>query len=254
MNMADTAQMQQTPIGVPVATCSVCAQGLCKSIDDRTILRNLQFDIPQGQFVALLGANGAGKSTLLKILATLVAPTSGTLKLFGLPLRSGPAIRANIGLIGHQSMLYADLTALENLVFFGRLYNVGAPRARAASLLKTLGLEHRANDPVKAFSRGMMQRVSIARALMHDPALLLADEPFAGLDAPSSAILEQCLMSLHNAGKTIILANHDIPQSLRLTQRAIVLVNGRKLLDARTDALDPGHVLFRLSRGGGGDA
>lgn len=233
----------------PGAAPCLCVKGLTKTIDDRPILRGFDLDVPHGQFIALLGANGAGKSTLLKILSTLLAPSGGSLELFGLsPRTQAAAIRARIGLIGHQSMLYADLSPQENLEFFGKLYTVQSPRDRATRLLSLLGLADRAHDPVKSFSRGMAQRVSIARALMHDPALLLADEPFAGLDAPSAATLERILANLHDAGKTIILANHDIPQSLRLAQRAVVLHKGRKIIDAATDTLDADHLLFRMER------
>lgn len=225
----------------------VRAEKLCKTIEDRPILRDLELEIPAGQYVALLGANGAGKSTLLKILSTLVAPSSGTLQLFGRTLKSEcAAIRARIGLIGHQSMLYHDLSALENLEFFARLYGVPAPRRRALDLLDQLGLKARAGDAVKSFSRGMAQRVAIARALLHDPELLLADEPFAGLDAPSTDLLEKTLTGLHAAGKTIILANHDLRQSLQLAQRAVVLAKGRKVLDAPTPELSVATILAHM--------
>lgn len=225
----------------------VRAEKLGKTIEDRPILRDINLEIPAGQYIALLGANGAGKSTLLKILSTLITPTSGTLQLFGQSLKSGSvAIRARIGLIGHQSMLYHDLSALENLEFFARLYNVKNPRQRALELLDQLGLKTRAGDAVKSFSRGMAQRVSIARALLHNPDLLLADEPFAGLDAPSTALLEKTLANLHASGKTIILANHDIRQSLHLAQRAVVLARGRKVLDAPAQTLSVTGVLAHM--------
>ena len=234
----------------PRGAMPVRAVGLCKAIDERPILRGIDLEISAGSFVALLGANGAGKSTLLKILSTLGAPTGGTLELFGETMKTsgvGAAkIRARIGLIGHQSMLYHDLSARENLEFFGKLYGVNRPRERAMTLLTALGLAERAGDAVKAFSRGMAQRVSIARALMHDPELLLADEPFAGLDAPSTAILERVLTSLHESGKTIILANHDIGQSLRLSQRAVVIRKGQKVIDAASTALDAKTVLATM--------
>jgi heme exporter protein A len=202
-----------------------------------------------GQYVALLGANGAGKSTLLKILATLIPPSSGQLLLFGDAVgHDGWAARRRIGLIGHQSMLYRDLSAFENLVFFGRLYGVSDPAARAQTLLKAVDLWDRADDPVKALSRGMMQRVAIARALVHDPDLLLADEPFDGLDAPSSRALEELLAKLHGGGKTVILANHDIDQSLRLSQRAIVLRKGRVVIDQPSQQLTAAAVLKEMQR------
>ncbi len=218
-------------------------------IEERGILRAVGLEIAAGEFVALLGANGAGKSTLLKILATLVGATSGTLELFGIAVKgglsggAGARIRGRIGLIGHQTMLYHDLSALENLEFFGRLYGVNNARGRALELLGELGLAGRARDAVKSFSRGMAQRVAIARALLHDPDLLLADEPFAGLDAPSAALLEKTLTGLHAKGKTIVLANHDLRQSLGLARRAVVLARGVKVLDAAAGDLDPEQVL-----------
>jgi heme exporter protein A len=223
---------------------AVRAERLGKVIDDREILIGLTFEVKPGAFIALLGANGAGKSTLLKLLATLISPSDGTLDLFGRPARSAStAIRSRLGMIGHGAMLYRDLTLMENLVFFGRMYGVASPRKRAEQLLKQVGLASRAHDPVKTMSRGMMQRVSIARALMHDPDLLLADEPFAGLDAPSARVVERMLTDLHASGKTVILANHDIAQSLRLAGRAVVLRRGRLVVDQRSSELDVDAVL-----------
>jgi ABC-type multidrug transport system ATPase subunit len=225
----------------------VIAQGLCRHIDNRAILHDLNFQITSGCYLALLGANGAGKSTLLSMLATLTVPTSGQLMLFGKDVgRSNPAIRSHIGMIGHQAMLYRDLTALENLVFFGKLYNVKQPHDRAEMLLDQVALLHRADDPARTFSRGMVQRLAIARALMHDPQLLLADEPFSGLDMASSAMLENLLADLHANGKTIILVNHDITQSLHLAQRAIALRQGRIVLDEPTSVLDLQTVIEEI--------
>lgn len=247
--MTALATTSSTPLATPAAApAAIAARGLRKVIDERPILHDLALDIPRGAFVALLGANGAGKSTLLKLLATLTTPTAGELTLLGLPVKSNAAkVRGRIGLIGHQSMLYHDLSARENLVFFGKLYGIKNPAARADHLLDSLGLLHRANDPVKAFSRGMTQRVAIARALVHDPELVLADEPFAGLDAPSAAVLESVLAQLHRAGKTIVLANHDIAQSLRLSRHAVVLRRGRKVIDAPSDSLSAPDVLAHMT-------
>ena len=234
-----------------VRAVPVRAAGLGKSIEERAILRGIGLEIKSGEFVALLGANGAGKSTLLKILATLMPATEGTLELFGINAHGGGGggaakVRAKIGLIGHQTMLYHDLSARENLEFFGRLYGVQNVTARAKELLTKLGLANRAGDAVKGFSRGMAQRVGIARALMHDPELLLADEPFAGLDAPSSAMLERVLADLHGTGKTIVLTNHDIGQSLKLAQRVVVLKRGAKVIDTPVGGVDSAAVLATM--------
>jgi heme exporter protein A len=225
-------------------------RGLSMAMDERKILHDINLTIGDGEFVAILGANGAGKSTLLKILATLASPTTGSVELFGRPLvRSDAGIRRKIGLIGHQSMLYRDLSALENLQFFARLYGHGLKDGSrlARQMLDMVGLTSRANDPIKSFSRGMTQRITIARALLHDPQVLLADEPFAGLDAPSAVALEQLLSDLHATRKTIVLVNHDIEQSLRLSQRVVVLRGGRVVLDSPASQLWPDEVLAEVT-------
>lgn len=226
---------------------AVVANQLSKWIDDRPVLEGISFDIPTGEFAALLGANGAGKSTLLKLLSTLTPPTSGELKLFGKSAaRFGSEARAQIGMIGHQSMLYRDLSARENLIFFGRLYGVADPAGRADELSDAVGLSDRADDPVKAFSRGMTQRVAVARALVHRPNLLLADEPFDGLDAPSVVVVENLLSALHRSGKTIILVNHDVSQSLRIAERALILRQGQLVIDAPSADLKSADVVAEM--------
>ncbi len=222
--------------------------GLYLRLDDRAILSDICLRIPPGRTVALLGANGAGKSTLLRVLATLLAPTKGRLELFGQAGAAGAVrARSRIGLIMHSPMLYRDLTAKENLVFFGRLYGVAGPGQRASRMLRLVGMDHRADDAVKTLSRGMTQRVAIARALMHDPDLLLADEPFNGLDAPSAEVLEALLGRLRESGKTVILANHDIRQSLSLADTVLVLRQGRVALHAPVGRLSAEAVLEELT-------
>lgn len=228
---------------------AIRAQALCCQMNNRMILHDLNFDISAGSYIALLGPNGAGKSTLLHILATLTSSTSGKLYLFDQAVgRGNPALRARIGMIGHQPMLYRDLTALENLVFFGKLYRVSRPVQRAEQLLQMVALSNRAYDPAKTFSRGMVQRLAIARALMHDPQLLLADEPFSGLDWASSLMLEKLLAQLHASGKTIVLTHHEIGRSLSLAQRAIVLRGGRIVLDQLTSNTSVQAVVSEMTR------
>ena len=239
---------EQPTVGItPAVAPAVELLNLSKSIDERPILRNVTLTIQAGQFLAVLGANGTGKSTLLKIVSTLMPPSSGELRLFGQRASGGSVeLRRNIGLIGHQSMLYRDLSAAENLQFFARLYSAADPAARARQMLDMIGLSERANDPIKNFSRGMVQRVAIARALLHDPALLLADEPFDGLDAPSIESLEKLLAQLNEAGKTIVMVNHDIEQSLEIADHAMVLRGGRVVLDQPTCRLYPREVLSEV--------
>ena len=199
-------------LGVPTAQTApaIWARSLSKWIDGRPVLSDISLTLSQGRFMALLGANGAGKSTLLKLFATLTPPTGGQLQILGQPLQQGGRfLRTRIGLIGHQAMLYRDLSARENLLFFAKLYGVDRPKQRVEALLAQVGMADRANDPVKTFSRGMVQRTAIARAMVHEPELLLADEPFAGLDAPSCQTLEALLHELHQTGKSVLLASHD---------------------------------------------
>jgi heme exporter protein A len=237
------------------AASAVRVDSLRKVIDDRIVLHDLEFAIAPGSLVALLGANGAGKSTLLKILAGLMPPTHGRIDLFGEPFsHNAAAMRSRIGYIGHNSMLYRELSAHENLVFFGRMHGLRNVKERASELLEQLGLAGREHDPLKTYSRGMLQRAAIARALLCDPELLLADEPFTGLDAPSARTLESILLALHQQGKTIILTNHDVAQSISLTGnglhagRVLVLNRGRLIVDARADSLDIETVHVEIAR------
>jgi len=226
---------------------AVRAENLVKTLDERPVLNQIDLSIAAGEYVVILGINGAGKTTLLKILSTLMPPTSGGLQLFGLSVpKQAARARARLGMIGHQSMLYRDLTARENLELFARLYGVRSPRQRAEELLKTVGMIDRADDAVKTFSRGMSQRVSIARALVHEPDLVLADEPFAGLDVPGSAAVERLLEDLHIAGKTIVMVNHDVGQSLRLAQRVVVLSGGMVAIDQPARITDAPTILAEL--------
>ena len=248
MTHATTQLPEQPAAGItPSPAPAVELLDLSKSIDERPILRNLALTIEPGQFLAVLGANGTGKSTLLKLLSTLMPPSSGQLRLFGQKATAASVtLRRRIGLIGHQSMLYRDLSAAENLAFFAQLYGVADAPARARQMLDMIGLSARGNDPVKNFSRGMVQRVAIARALLHDPELLLADEPFDGLDAPSVESLEKLLAQLNDAGKTIVMVNHDIERSLEIADHAIVLRGGRIVLDQPTHRLYPREVLSEV--------
>ncbi len=247
MSVATDHPASSAAQGAGVPTPAVEASGLSKWFDSRPVLQDINLSVPSGRMFALLGANGAGKSTLLRILASLIPPTGGKLHLMGKPVGGDlAALRSRIGMIAHQPMLYRDLSPRENLTFFGSLYGIPRPAARIAELLELVGLPDRADDPVKTLSRGMTQRIAIARALMHDPQLLLADEPFDGLDAPSSQALEGLLRRLRDQGRTLIVSNHDIAQSLRLTDHMVVLRGGRIVLNALASGLDAADVLERM--------
>jgi heme exporter protein A len=231
-------------VAAPVALAS----GLGKWIDGREVLRAIDLELRGGECVALLGGNGAGKSTLLRVLATLTPPTAGRLELFGRAItkQGAAAVRSRIGLIGHQLMLYRELSVRENLEFFARLYGVARARPRAEELIEAVGLDGRGDDAVKTLSRGMAQRAAIARALVHEPDLLLADEPFAGLDGASAERVETILRGWRDAGRTVLLATHDIGQALRLSDRAVVLAGGTKSLDERSDRLSEATIRERI--------
>ena len=245
--VADRASRERSAADAS-APPTVRTRALTKQMDERRVLDRIDLEIGSGECVALLGTNGAGKSTLLRIVATLSPQTSGTLELFGRPVgRDSADLRARIGMVGHQLMLYRELSALENLEFFGRLYGVRDVRSRAMELLEFVGLADRAGDAIKTLSRGMAQRVAIARAFMHSPGLLLTDEPFTGLDVHSIDRLERCLEDLHAEGRTILMTTHDIHQGLRLARRVVVVRRGKVVLDEPSERLD--HALVASAMG-----
>ena len=192
----------------------------------------------QGGALALLGPNGAGKSTLLRLVATLSRPTRGRILIRGRDARKEPErVRADVGLISHQTFLYEDLTARENLRFYGRLYGLRDLKERVRTALEDVGLSDREDDRVRGFSRGMKQRLAIARATLHLPAILLLDEPFTGLDAAASAMLSNRLQNLRREGCTIILVTHDLQRGLSLTDRFAILNRGRFVAKGTTGGL-----------------
>lgn len=192
------------------------------AIDDVTL------QIPAGAAVALLGANGAGKTTFLRLCATLLRPTAGSLSVFGIDAsRHGAAARRRLGLLGHDTFLYADLSARENLLFYARLFGLDDPAARVAAMLERLDLVGWSQRPVRTLSRGLMQRCALARALLHSPELLLLDEPFSGLDVHAAGGLHDVLAHAHRAGTTIVMSTHDLAQGLALCTSALVLRAGR---------------------------
>jgi heme exporter protein A len=193
----------------------------------RKALSQISFTCDGGEIVGLLGPNGAGKSTLLNILATLLRPSKGEVRYGEHTADGGAAVRALIGMLGHDLFLYPELTARENLEFFAHLYGLRDPRSAASSGLSRAGLADRADDFVSGFSRGMRQRVALERALLHDPSLILLDEPFTGLDQASTAALVARLQERQAAGCVIVLATHDLDVAEGLLTRAIYLRDGR---------------------------
>jgi heme exporter protein A len=196
-------------------------------------LKGVDLRVHTGSCVALFGSNGAGKTTLLRVLAGLLRPTSGQASILGVRLPGSPELRRRIGVVAHDSFLYPDLSAIENLRYYARLYRLN-DIDRPRELLAHFGLQGVAERPVRTYSRGMSQRLSLARAILHRPEVLLLDEPFAGLDPAVSALLEQTLASLHLAGATIVFSSHDLQGGLRLAHRAVIMSGGRIAWDSGT--------------------
>jgi len=194
----------------------------------RRALSHVSLQVHGGEIVGLLGPNGAGKSTLLAILATLLAPSAGTVR-YGDRVAGeiGPDLRPRLGLLAHDLHLYPELTARENLLFFARLYGLSRPGAAVEASLDRAGLTDRADDSVTGYSRGMRQRLALERALIHEPRLLLLDEPFTGLDDRSTATLVSRLKGLRDEGRLVVLATHDLDVAEGLLDRAAVLRDGR---------------------------
>ena len=219
-------------------TNAIEAQGLSKSFGTRKALDGVSFELPEGAFLSIFGPNGAGKTTLLRVLATLARPTAGSASLCGIDLREEPdEARALIGMISHAPMLYPDLTAEENLALYAELYGVADPRVRARELLEAVGLAHRRLDPVRTFSRGMTQRVAIARALVHDPRVVLLDEPYSGLDPHAVDIFDGLIASVRG-DRTFVMVSHDLAKGFSLCTHALVLARGRVVTFAEKGELD----------------
>jgi len=213
---------------------------LVKSFGPRAALAGVDLSVAAGEFVTLVGPNGAGKTTLLRVLATLARPTSGTVRIAGLdPAQAGEDIRRRIGFLSHRSLLYEDLTAEQNLHFYARMYDLDDGLARVQYLLTRVGLAARRHDLVRTFSRGMQQRLAVARTVLHRPQVLLLDEPYTGLDASAAQVLTRLLAELAGAGCTILLTTHDLSRSLAVGRRVVVLVRGRLVYDERREAIHP---------------
>lgn len=226
---------------VAPAAPAVEARALTKRFGERRALDGVDLTVPSGAFVSIFGPNGAGKTTLLRQLALLARPTSGALRLLGIDALEEPdLLRPRIGLISHRSMLYGDLTAEENLSFFSALY-AGAPaRERIDELLRLVELDHRRHDAVRTYSRGMQQRLSIARALVNDPDLVLLDEPYSGLDPHAAELFDELIgrARAERPERTFIMVSHDLDKGFDLCTHALILARGQVVLMAEKTGLD----------------
>ena len=211
---------------------------LTKVFGDRKALDKVSIEVPEGAFLSIFGPNGAGKTTLVRTLATLSRATSGTALVAGFDAKEEPdKVREHIGLISHNPMLYPDLTAMENLMFTAQLYGVVNAEERVRELLRAVELDHRRFDVVRTFSRGMTQRLSIARALMNDPDVVFLDEPYAGLDPHAVEIFDGLIEQLRE-GRTFIMVSHDLQKGFDVCTHALVLARGRVVSYAPKEDID----------------
>jgi ABC-type multidrug transport system ATPase subunit len=214
-------------------------EGLTRRYGERVALRDVTLSLPTGATLVVFGPNGAGKSTLLRVLSTLLRPHAGSARVLGRPLPDeGWAIRGRIGLLGHAPLLYRDLTGRENLAFHARLHDVALDRADA--LLEQVGLAARAGDKVHTYSRGMVQRLAVCRAVLHDPELLLLDEPRANLDPAAREIVEPLIGAA--SGRTRVVTSHDPAGGLADADLALGLRDGAAALLAPADTVDPSQI------------
>ena len=216
------------------------AEALRKQYGSIKALDGVSFAVGDGSTLALFGPNGAGKTTLIRVLSLLAHPTSGSVEINGLIAgHDDDAIRASIGVLSHNSFLYEQLTARENLLFYAKMYGISDARHRADELLERVTLADRADDLVRGFSRGMRQRVAIARCLMHQPAVVLLDEPYTGLDRHASQALTDMLRQLRGENRTIVITTHNINEAFTLADELAVMVRGRMVLRKPCAGTDP---------------
>lgn len=212
--------------------------GIEKRFGSRRVLKSIDFELPQGASLVIFGPNGAGKTTLLRILSTLDRPSKGTCEALGFSYKEQiEQVRGRIGFITHNPMLYLDLTARENLVLFARLYGVDDPGKRADEMLSLVELKHRANDKVRGFSRGMTQRIAIARALINDPRIVFLDEPYSGLDSHAAGIVDRMLAGSRRRC-TLVTASHSLESGFAQASHVLLLAKGRQIMFSEQSQLD----------------
>jgi heme exporter protein A len=227
----------------------ILVKKLVKRFGLKVILRGLDFSVQQGEFVALLGPNGAGKTTFLRILASLSRPSMGQVQVAGHQLPHEAAkVRAKLGVVSHMPLLYPDLTAEENLQFYGRMYGIADFAPRITEVLDMVGLENRRKDLVRTFSRGMQQRLSIGRAVIHNPEVMLFDEPYTGLDQDASEMLDEVLRSVAAEGRTVVMTSHDLTRAEDLATRFDILSRGVIAASAKREDLQSSNLLAFYKR------
>ncbi len=217
---------------------------LVKRFGLKTVLKGMDFSVEEGEFVALLGPNGAGKSTFLRILSSLTRPSIGAVRVAGFELpKEAAEVRQRLGVVSHQPLLYVDLTAAENLKFYGKMYNIANIDERISEVLEMVGLTKRRDDLVRTYSRGMQQRLAIGRAIIHDPDVVLFDEPYTGLDQDASAMLDGVLRTVAAKGRTVVMTSHDLGRTEDLASRFDVLSRGKIAASATKTDFGSGNLL-----------
>ena len=217
---------------------------LVKRFGLKTVLRGMDFSVDDGEFVALIGPNGAGKTTFLRILASLARPSMGAVNVAGFQLPKDAAdVRRRLGVVSHQPLLYVDLTATENLKFYGRMYNLPDVDTRINEVLEMVGLASRRDALVRTYSRGMQQRLAIGRAVLHDPSVMLFDEPYTGLDQDASTMLDEVLRTVAARGRTVVMTSHDLARTEDLATRFDVLSRGKIAASATHEDFGSGNLL-----------
>jgi heme exporter protein A len=218
---------------------AIDVRNLSKSFGHQFALRGVDLSVADGEFLTLFGPNGAGKTTLIRIVASLTRPTAGAVRVRGEDLaKTATSLRRHIGLISHNPLLYGDLTPDENLSFFARMYDLTDVDHRIDAVLEQVGLTARRRDPVRTFSRGMVQRLAIARAILHDPSIMLLDEPYTGLDLQAADMLRAVLQELAASNRTVILTTHNLEQGLEMCDRAAILNRGKVAWEGSRAELD----------------
>ena len=222
----------------------IAVRKLVKRFGLKTVLRGMDFSVEPGEFVALLGPNGAGKTTFLRILASLSRPTMGQVNIAGYFLpQQAAAVRRRLGVVSHLPLLYGDLTAEENLRFFARMYDIPDAYGRIAQVLEMVGLASRRRDLVRTFSRGMQQRLAIGRAVLHDPEVMLFDEPHTGLDQDACQMLDTALQEVAARGRTVVMTSHDLARVADLASRFDILSRGAISASIQRSKIDPNNLL-----------
>lgn len=222
----------------------ITVKKLVKRFGLKAVLRGLDFEVQPGEFVALLGPNGAGKTTFLRILASLSRPSLGEVSVAGYKLpNEAAAVRARLGVVSHLPLLYGDLSAEENLRFYGRMYGISDLEERITEVLEMVGLEARRRDLVRTFSRGMQQRLAIGRAVLHDPDVMLFDEPYTGLDQDASSMLDEVLQTVAARGRTVVMTSHDLARAEDLATRFDILSRGVIGASASREQLKTSNLL-----------